>query len=84
MGIVLDLQLPVQSVPITTKFVSLNPEHGKKYSMLLKRKQNTIKYCAMQMNFVFIFKDQFNMVRVVVLNAISMNIYTRQAKPYAY
>jgi len=33
MGMVVDLQLPVQSVPITTKFVSLNPEHGKKYSM---------------------------------------------------
>ena len=25
----LDLQLPVQSVPITTKVVSLNPTHGK-------------------------------------------------------
>ena len=30
MGNVVDLQLPVQSVPITTKFVSLNPEHCKK------------------------------------------------------
>ena len=29
----LDLQLPVQSVPITTKVVSLNPHHGKVYSM---------------------------------------------------
>jgi hypothetical protein len=28
-----DLQLPVQSVPITTKIVSLNPVHGKVYSM---------------------------------------------------
>jgi hypothetical protein len=27
----LDLQLPVQSVPITTKVVSLNPVHGKVY-----------------------------------------------------
>ena len=29
----LDLQLPVQSVPITTKVVSLNPVHGKVYSI---------------------------------------------------
>jgi len=29
----LDLQLPVQSVPITTKVVSSNPVHGKVYSM---------------------------------------------------
>ena len=31
---VLDLQLPVQSVPITTKVVSSNPTHGKVYSIL--------------------------------------------------
>jgi hypothetical protein len=29
----LDLQLPVQSVPITTKVVSSNPTHGKVNSM---------------------------------------------------
>jgi hypothetical protein len=29
----LDLQLHVQSVPITTEVVSLNPAHGKVYSM---------------------------------------------------
>ena len=29
----LDLQLPMQSVPITTKVVSLNPAHGKLYSI---------------------------------------------------
>ena len=29
----LDLQLPVQSVPITTKVVSSNSAHGKVYSM---------------------------------------------------
>jgi hypothetical protein len=29
----LDLQLPVQSVPITTKVVSSNPAHGEVYSM---------------------------------------------------
>ena len=28
-----DLQLPVQSVPITTKVVSLNPLHGTVYSI---------------------------------------------------
>jgi len=28
---VVDLQLPVQSVPITTKVVSLNPLHGEVY-----------------------------------------------------
>jgi len=28
----LDLQLPVQSVIITTKFVSSNPVHGEMYS----------------------------------------------------
>jgi len=27
----LDLQLPIQSVPITTKVVSSNPAHGKVY-----------------------------------------------------
>ena len=29
----MDLQLPVQSVPITTNVVSSNPSHGKVYSM---------------------------------------------------
>jgi hypothetical protein len=29
----LDLQLPVQSVPITTKVVSLNPVHGELFSI---------------------------------------------------
>jgi hypothetical protein len=29
----LDLQLHVHLVPITTKFVSLNPSHGKVYSI---------------------------------------------------
>ena len=29
----LDLQLPVQSMPITTKVVSLNPVHGEVYSI---------------------------------------------------
>jgi hypothetical protein len=29
----LDLQLPMQSVPITTKIVSSNPAHGKVYSI---------------------------------------------------
>jgi hypothetical protein len=36
----LDLQLPVQSVPITINIVSLNPVHGKVYSM-----QHVIKVC---------------------------------------
>jgi hypothetical protein len=27
----LDLQLPIQSIPITTKVVSLNPVHGEMY-----------------------------------------------------
>ena len=30
---VVDLQLPVQSVPITTEIVSSNPAHGEMYSM---------------------------------------------------
>jgi hypothetical protein len=29
----LDLQLPVQSVPITIKIASLNPAHGEVYSI---------------------------------------------------
>ena len=29
----LDLQLPMQSVPITTKVVSCNPAHGEVYSI---------------------------------------------------
>ena len=33
MIILLDLQLPVQSVPITTKVVSLNPVQGEVYSI---------------------------------------------------
>ena len=32
-GWYLNLQLPMQSVPITTKVVSLNPVHGKVYSI---------------------------------------------------
>ena len=31
----LDLQLPVQSVPIITKFVSSNPVHGEVFSIQL-------------------------------------------------
>jgi len=31
--LLLDLQLPVQSVPITTKVVSSNPAHGEVYSI---------------------------------------------------
>jgi hypothetical protein len=31
----MDLQLPVQSVPITTEVVSLNHAHGKMYSIQL-------------------------------------------------
>jgi hypothetical protein len=31
MGWLLDLQLPVQSVPITSEVVSSNPAHGKVY-----------------------------------------------------
>jgi hypothetical protein len=30
---ILDLQLPTQSVPVTTKFESLNPTHGQMYSI---------------------------------------------------
>jgi hypothetical protein len=30
---ILDLQLPMQSVPITTNVVSSNPVHGEVYSM---------------------------------------------------
>ena len=32
----LNLQLPVQSVPITTKVVSSNPAHGEVYSLQLR------------------------------------------------
>jgi hypothetical protein len=31
----LDLQLPMQSVPITTNVVSLNPAHGEVYLMIM-------------------------------------------------
>jgi hypothetical protein len=31
--LIIDLQLPMQSVPITTKVVSSNPVHGEEYSM---------------------------------------------------
>ena len=31
----LDLQLPVQSVPITTKVMNSNPAHGEVYSVQL-------------------------------------------------
>ena len=33
MCIYVDLQLPMQSVPITTKVVSSNPAHGEMYSV---------------------------------------------------
>ena len=33
--LLLDLQLPVQSVPITTKVVNSNPAHGEVYSIQL-------------------------------------------------
>ena len=32
-GAVMDSQLPMQSVPITTKYVSLNPTYGEVYSI---------------------------------------------------
>jgi len=38
----LDLQLPVPSVPITTNVVSLNPAHGKVYSI----QQYVIKFVS--------------------------------------
>jgi hypothetical protein len=31
LGVIVDLQLPVQSVPITTNVVNLNPVHGEVY-----------------------------------------------------
>jgi hypothetical protein len=37
-----DLQLPVQSVPITTKVMSSNPVHGKVYSI----QHNVIKFVS--------------------------------------
>jgi hypothetical protein len=40
-GMVLDLQLPVQSVPIITKVVSSNPIHGEVYSIELRIKNTT-------------------------------------------
>jgi hypothetical protein len=45
----LDLQLHVQSVPITTKFVSLNPTHGDLYSIqhyVIKFVQNLWYVCG--------------------------------------
>jgi hypothetical protein len=39
---ILDLQLPVQSVPITTKVVSSNPAYGMVYSLQLY----VIKFCS--------------------------------------
>ena len=38
----LDLQLPVQSVPITTKVVNLDPIHGKVYLI----QHNVIKFVS--------------------------------------
>ena len=40
----------------------------------MKRKRNTMTYCTMKMNFFFVFQNHFNRVRVVVFNAISINI----------
>jgi hypothetical protein len=34
-----DLQLPVQSVPNTTKVVSSNPIHGEAYSIAMEKKK---------------------------------------------
>jgi hypothetical protein len=40
--LLLDLQLPVQSVPITTKVVSSNPVHGDVYSIQHYKNKNII------------------------------------------
>jgi hypothetical protein len=47
----LDLQLPVQSVPITTKIVSLNPTHGDVYSIqyyVIKFVSDLCQVCGFQ------------------------------------
>jgi hypothetical protein len=50
----LDLQLPVQSVPITTKVVSLNPTHVEVYS---------IQYCVIK--FVNDLRQVYGFLRIL-------------------
>jgi len=47
----LDLQLPVQSVPITKKVVSLNPVHGGVYAIQHYVKTNVQDYCKRSVNY---------------------------------
>jgi hypothetical protein len=49
----LDLQLPVQAVPITTKVVSLNPVHGEVYSI----QHYVIKFVSDMWQVKFFFPD---------------------------
>jgi hypothetical protein len=75
----LDLQLPMQSVPITTKVVSLNPTHGEVYSI----QHYVIKFVSdlRQVGGSPVFStnktdchDITKLLLKVVLNTITLNI----------
>jgi hypothetical protein len=62
----LDLQLPVQSVPITTNVVSSNPVHGEVYSI----QHYVIKFVSMSSSKGFrfrfmMFNTTFNNISVI-------------------
>ena len=75
----MDLQLPMQSVPITTKVVSLNPTHGEVYSI----QHYVIKFVSdlRQVGGSPVFStnktdchDITKLLLKVVLNTITLNI----------
>jgi hypothetical protein len=70
-----DLQLPVQSVPITTKVVSSNPDHGKVYSIqqyVIKFVSNLRKVCVLPRYSCFYHHDITDILLKVVLKIITL------------
>jgi hypothetical protein len=64
----MDLQLPVQSVPITTKVVSLNSAHGEVYSI----QQYVIKFVSdLQQVGGFLHHNITEILLKVALNTIN-------------
>ena len=56
-----DLQLPVQSVPITTKVVGLNLSHGEVYSI----QYYMIKFVSLNLSHAEVYSIQYYMIKFV-------------------
>ena len=69
----LDLQLPVQSVPITTRVVSSNPIHGEVYSI-----QHSVT-CDRSVVFFLVNKTDRHITEILLKVALSIiNLKQRQ------